>query len=160
MIARNFVNSNAQPDVGRAAVRLASGKRGIGFLLAIALIADIFAGFGPVAIAQVNGAGKRAYFGWSTLSEQTLHVSFSSCQRKLNFESTLKRRRLDVSRKCGSESFTDGCSSLFPSEVVTQYFLRPRSPANLVRGRSLHVIDNKNFDRAFGRYQLQPQLFL
>ena len=36
----------------------------------------------------------------------------------------------------------------------------PAKPANLIRGRSLRMIDDENFDRALGRHELQPELFL
>jgi hypothetical protein len=44
---------------------------------------------------------------------------------------------------------------------AAQFRLRPSTqPANLIRGRSLRMIDDENFDRALGRHELQSELFL
>ena len=37
---------------------------------------------------------------------------------------------------------------------------RPGGPVPLIRGRSLRMIDDENFDRALGRCEFQPELFL
>ncbi|MGA8594008.1 MAG: CBM35 domain-containing protein [Bryobacteraceae bacterium] len=76
MITRNFRCRNVQTGFGCAQIRLSVRQGCVGSLLAITLRSGILLGFAPVVIAQVNGVGDRAYFGWSTFSEQTINSSF------------------------------------------------------------------------------------